>query len=384
MTGRISMVDAPGGALRNASSLAAAAWRAVTWKHVAFTLLLSLLWSAIEVGTSVPNLANVPWGPPLNSFLSMALNGFAVMLAVLVADQASPPSLRRWWPYVLAVLAGIALATPLFWFVSQRLFTIPSAPQLAGIAEGFDSIVFRHATSRLVICGLMTYVYVSRRFAAQRLAALRVVQLERAAAERRILESRLAAMQARVEPQFLIDTLAHVERLYDIDAPAADRVLKELSAYLRAAIPRAGESASTVATEIRLANTFLNVAALRSRDRLVPGSGGTSIRASARMPPMVLLPLVKHALAHRPGRAQDDEPFEIDAAILDDKLLLRIRDRHGGFAPEGAIEAEIREIRERFAVLYGAQAQLTLQDMDDGTAALIEIPYERIEETPLP
>jgi LytS/YehU family sensor histidine kinase len=273
---------------------------------------------------------------------------------------------------------GVVVATPLFWLVSQRLFFIPSAFQLAGVPEGFDTIVFRHATSRLVICGLATYVYVSHRFSAQRLAALRIVQLERAAAERRVLESRLTAMQARVEPQFLLDTLAQVERLYDIDARAADRVLKELTAYLRAVIPPAGDSASTVATEIRLANTFLNIVGLRSRDRLVLSSNGRSVQHSARMPPMVLLPLVKHALAHRVERAQDDDCFGIDVAVHDEKLLLTVRERGGGFALEGAGDATIRDIRERLATLYGDSAKLTLKEIVGGTEAVIEIPCEAV------
>jgi sensor histidine kinase YesM len=377
MTNRLyKATDVFGGAIPQATSFVAAAWRAVTWKHVTLTFLLCLLWSGIEVATAAPNLANLPWGPPLNSFLSMQFNGFAVMLGVLAADRASSPSLRRWWPYVLAVVVGVVVATLLFWFVSQRLFFIPSAFQLAGIPESFDTIVFRHATSRLVICGLATYVYVSHRFSAERLAALRIVQLDRAAVERHVLESRLRAMQARVEPQFLLDTLAQVERLYDIDAQAADRILKELTAYLRAAIPRAGDSASTVATEIRLANTFLNIVGLRSRDRLVLSSNGRSIHHVARMPPMVLLPLVKHALAQRVERAQDDDWFGIDIAVRGEKLFLTIRDLRRGFAPEGPSDAEIRNIRGRLAALYGERARLTLTETADGTEAVIQIPYE--------
>jgi sensor histidine kinase YesM len=380
MTSSASTADASGGAMSQTAPLVAAAWRAVTWKHVLLTFLLSLVWSGIELIGNF-HLPQIPWTPMLNGFLSMELNGFAVMFAVLVADQGSPPPLRRWWPYIVAVVLGVAVATPLFWFISQRLFTIPSAPQLAGIAEGFDSIVFRHATSRLVICGLTTYVYVSHRFAAQSLAALRTVQLERAAGERRVLESRLSAMQARVEPQFVLDTLAQVERLYDVDAQAADRVLKELTTYLRAAIPQTGDSASNLATEVRLVNTFLNITGPRSRDRLVLSDSGTSIQYSARFPPMVLLPLVKHALTHRVERAQDDEWFEIDVAVRNETLLLMVHDRGGGFAPEGANDAEIGHIRERLAALYGERAQLTLKQIEGGTAAVMEIPYESIADS---
>ena len=375
--------DTLGSAIARSASFVAAAWRTVTWRHVALTSLLCLTASAIEVGaiTMGFNTSKRPWSPTLNSLLSMEMNGLAVMLTVMVADRASPPSHRRWWPYIVAVVVGIAVGTTLFWVVSQRLFSIPSALQLAGVPEGFDTIAFRHASSRLVICGLATYVYVSRRFALQRLAALRVVQIDRAAAERRLLESRLATMQARVEPQFLVDTLSQVERLYDIDAQAADRVLKELTAYLRAAIPRTGDSTSTVATEIRLANTFLNIAGLRSRDRLVLSSQENSIQYGARFPPMVLLPLVKHALTHRVGRAHDDDGFEIDIATCNENLVVTIIDCRGGFATGAASDAEIGQIRERLAALYGERAQLRFEATGNGTAAILEIPHEQLERT---
>ena len=86
--------------------------------------------------------------------------------------------------------------------------------------------------------GLVTCVYVSHRWAAHRVRVLRGVQLDHAEMEKRLLESRLAAMQAQVEPGFLRQTLEGVERMYETDARTADRMLQDLITYLRAAIPK--------------------------------------------------------------------------------------------------------------------------------------------------
>jgi len=316
----------------------------------------------------------------LNNVLSMQFNGFAVMLAVLVADRASPPSSRRWWPYVVAVVVGIAVGTTVFWLVSQRLFFIPSYWQLRGVAEGFDTIAFRHGVARLLICSLATYVYVSQRWGAHRLAALRTVQIERAEAEKRVLQSQLAAVQARIEPQFLRDTLAQVERLYEIDAPAGDRMLKELTTYLRAAIPQIRDPASTVAREVRLTSAYLNIIGLQSRDRLVVSFEGT-LTQDARMPPMVMLPLIQHALVHRVEHTRGDELFAIDLAARNGKLVLTIRDQGSGFGQEGTSDPAIRDIHERLAALYGGHAQLTLKATAGGTEAVIEIPFEVVSDS---
>jgi histidine kinase len=359
-----------------------AAWRAATPKHFFYTFVLALAWSGLMDATQTSFWArSVPVGPHLNGILTMQLNGFAVLLAVLVADHASRPPLRRRWPYIVAVFVGVGVGSTLLWFVTQHLFEIRTAYRFP---EPFDTYLYRHGTHAFVVCGLVTFIYVSRRWTSDRLAALRTVQLERTQVEKRVLESRLAATQARVEPQFLRDTLAQVERLYDIDAQAADRVLKELITYLRAAIPQVGDPASTLAREIRLANAYLNIVGTQSKDWLAVNGTGTPIADVARMPPMVLLPLINHALAHRVERARGDESFAIDVAVRDEKLILTIRDPGAGFAPEGTSDTEIQHIRDRLATLYGERAGLTLRGTVDGSEAMIEMPCEIVADAACP
>jgi len=372
----LAMPVAFGSTASKSIAFVTAAWRAATPKHFLYTFVLALAWSGFLNATQSSFWARpMPWGPQLNGLLTMQFNGFAVLLAVLVADHASPPPLRRWWLYVLAVVIGAFVGSTLLWLVSQRVIGIATA---YGLPEPFDTFLYRHGTHAVEVCGMVTFIYVSRRWATARLTALRAVQLERAQVEKRVLESRLAAMQARVEPQFLRNTLAQVERLYDIDAQAADRVLKELIAYLRAAIPQARDPASTLAREIQLTNAYLNIVGTQSKDWLVVSGTGAPTADVARMPPMVLLPLINHALAHRVERAQGDERFQIDVAVREEMLVLTIRDQGTGFTPESASDTEIQRIRERLAVLYGERAQLTLRVSADGSEAVVEIPYEVI------
>jgi hypothetical protein len=352
------------------------AWRAASWKHFLFTSLLGLAWSAVVLA-SVTGYFSRPLrpGPATNAILSMQFNGFAVLLAVLVADHASPPPLRRYGAYVLAVVVGVAVGSTMFWVVSQWMLGIRTAYMAGEAREGYDTFVFRHGVHGFVVCGLMTYVYVSQRMAAHRVAALRVVQLGRAEAEKRILESRLATMQARVDPLVLRNTFSQLERLYETDAPAADRVLRELIIYLRAAIPQTPDPGSTVDREIRLTNAYLNMVAMQSKDRLVRSDSGTSIDATARMPPMILLPLINHALAQR-AESPGEERFEIDVVVRNDRVLLTARDPGAGFASASATGVEIGRIRERLAALYADKARLVLRRTAEGSEAVLDIPYE--------
>jgi hypothetical protein len=372
----MTMVRTLGNILSRSIVFVASAWRAATWKHFLFTSLLGLAWSGALLATLTGYFSRpLRPGSAANAILSMQFNGFAVLLAILVADRASPPPLRRYGPYLLAVVVGVAAGSTLLWLVSQWMLGIRTAYLAGQPREGYDTFVFRHGVHGLVVCGLAAYVYVSQRMAAHRVAALRVVQLDRAQAEKRILESRLATMQARVDPLVLRNTFLQLERLYESDAPAADRVLRELIAYLRAAIPQTPDPGSTVEREIRLTNAYLNMVGLQSKDRLVRSGSGTSIDSTARMPPMILLPLINHALAQR-AASQGEEPFEIDVVVRNDRVLLTAHDPGSGFASSGATDLEIVRIRERLAALYADKARLDLRRTAEGSEAVLDIPHE--------
>jgi Histidine kinase len=352
------------------------AWREVTLRQVLGTSLLGLVWSAVVIVTQTDYLRGpVPLTPSINAVLSMQFNGFAVLFAVLLADRASTPAAPRWWIYAIAVLAGVIAGSSFLWLVSQRALHLTSATQLPGSMEGFGSFAFRHGSHALVVCGMVAFVYAVQRMASQRAAALRMLQLECAITQRRVVESRLAAARARLEPQFLLHTLTEVELLYAADPRNADRVLRELTAYLRATIPELREPASTVATEVRITNAFLNILSLQSRDRAILGAGA-ALADRVRMLPMILLPLVQHAIGRRPLERRDEAVLTIDLAASTERLAITIHDKEGGFSPETEHCPAVRQVRERLAELHGDDSRLTLRDEPPGSAVTVELPLE--------
>src|SRR5207302_7225193 len=144
--------------------------------------------------------------------------------------------------------------------------------------------------------GLALAVYV--RFRSARLAreAFNAAELERVAASRGVLASRLAAMQARIEPRFLLGTLAQVEALYERDAHAGDRMLDGLIAYLHAALPQLRGQRSTLKQEAQLAESYLRIVQIRMGSRLDFQVDVRPELDDCDFPPMVLLPLIDDAL----------------------------------------------------------------------------------------
>jgi LytS/YehU family sensor histidine kinase len=235
------------------------------------------------------------------------------------------------------------------------------------------------AMSWLMFGGLATFVYVDRKRARVTRERLAAAELERTRGAKRMLESRLAAMQARVEPQFLFNTLAQVRDLYDANAALGERTLDDLIAYLRAAMPRMRDTSSTVAQEIELARAYLAIVKVRLGDRLEYAIDVAEDIGEARMPPMMLLPLIDHAVVHGLAPAQETGTLLITMEIVGGRLRLKLTDSGAGFVPDAGGDG-IGDIRERLQALYGNDASLELARVEQrATRAVMEIPYEHIE-----
>ncbi len=96
--------------------------------------------------------------------------------------------------------------------------------------------------------GTAVLVYVNRRCAQRLLDRLRAAELERAEAERRLVASRLAAVEAQIDPAVVLRQLVDARNLYAAAAAGADEQLETLISGLRASLAR---TASTQLSELR-------------------------------------------------------------------------------------------------------------------------------------
>jgi hypothetical protein len=342
---------------------------------------LSLLNLAREIGL---HFSPPPGAPREMQFMAdlcgiaamVGCGGGCLVVAVLAADEAIARGARRRTSYAVAVVLACLAAA-----IAQFAITYPRGPEvipyrpvevLLGHVETMAGVL----ADQLMICGLATFLYASVSAARRASEARHASEVQRLQASRQAFESRLQAMQARVEPQLLFNTLAHVRRLYETDPRAAGKMLDDLITYLRAALPHLRERSSTLAKEAALARAYLEIVSARLGDRLGFDISVPSAFAGARMPPMVLLPLIDHVLVH--GLAPRDEGGTIGVAttVGGGRLLLAITDSGAGFghrAEAGSLDAMV----ERLQALYGDTAELRFEQLaDGGSQAILEIPYE--------
>jgi LytS/YehU family sensor histidine kinase len=203
------------------------------------------------------------------------------------------------------------------------------------------------------------------KFLAFGLAAVLAARREQAAVAHEVLESRLAAMQAQVEPRFLFDTLVDIESLYRQDPQQAAANLDRLITYLRAALPRLRESGSTVDAELDLVRAYLEVVtALHGGRPRLTISFAEECRRS-RFYPMLLLPLVQRAVRHPSGILPQSISLDVRRVSGETVVALRIQ-MAGGCADD----PELARVRERLAGLYGTAARLDCVEVAGGATEL--------------
>jgi Histidine kinase len=199
----------------------------------------------------------------------------------------------------------------------------------------------------------------------------------RQALSAQMLQARLSALQAQIEPHFLFNTLANVRRLYETTPSRGREMLTSLIGYLRAALPSMRSNSSTLGRELDLARSFLTILQMRMGDRLQFSIAADAGLLDTPMPPMVLPTLVENAIKHGLGPLPEGGRIDISARRSGNDMEIEVRDTGAGFTAVGGSGVGLANTRSRLAGLYGARASLQLAaGAPRGIVAQLRLPLQ--------
>jgi LytS/YehU family sensor histidine kinase len=198
--------------------------------------------------------------------------------------------------------------------------------------------------------------------------------------ERTVLEARMEALQAQIEPHFLFNTLASIDQLIQTDPPRASRMQQSLIRYLRSAMPQMREGRRpSLGQQVDLCSAFLEIMTVRMEGRLQPVVSVPEGLKSAVFPSMMLQTLVENAIKHGLEPKPEGGRLEIGAEVIDGQLAVHVLDTGNGFFPKAEAGVGLANVRERLAALYGGRAELIISvPPAGGTCATIKLPYETV------
>jgi len=239
-------------------------------------------------------------------------------------------------------------------------------------------------TSLVIVSAFIIKVVAGGKRRAERAADEATKRAETEQLERTVLEARMEALQAQIEPHFLFNTLGSIDQLIQTDPPRASRMQQSLIRYLRSAMPQMRDgSRPTLGQQVNLCSAFLEIMGMRMEGRLQPVLIVPEGLKSAIFPSMMLQTLVENAIKHGLEPKPEGGKLEIAAEIADGRLAVHVSDTGVGFMPKGEAGVGLANIRERLKVLYNGRAELIITVLPaGGTCATITVPYQVAPATP--
>jgi LytS/YehU family sensor histidine kinase len=356
---------------RTASSLDAARGPAfpITWPRVRSTLVWSIVLGAL---LSLP-METATW--------IIVIRGIVVGLAAMLVFslfERWPAREPRWIPRWVLQLIAIVVVVPLAALLAYWL-TTGGNPDFANQQKrviGFMMLTFMGVFfAPWIALGAL----LRQREAFARTQAL-AFDLERSELERKAVDARLRLLQAQVAPHFLFNTLANVQALVDAGSPQASAVLKSLIAYLRAAVPRLEDPATTLGRELELVRAYLEVMRMRMPDRLTYALQVEPAALGLTCPPMTLLTLVENAVRHGIDPSEEGGHIDVQANVKEGRCRVRVADTGVGLQTTGnGLGTGLSTLKERLALAFRGDAQLRLTEREPhGVVADLEFPAREV------
>ena len=208
--------------------------------------------------------------------------------------------------------------------------------------------------------------YRDRESAAHRLSA----ELSRA---------QLDALRAQLHPHFLFNTLNAIATLIHTDPDAADVMITRLADLMRAALQYASGHDCTLAEELMLARTYVEIMQRRFAERVTVDWSVPESLAAARVPAFLLQPLLENAFEHGASSSQASTNVAVRAQRSGDVLQVTVSDDGKGLPDDATIDEGVglSNTRRRLAALYGAAASLVVgpTPASRGTTVTATLPF---------
>ena len=206
-------------------------------------------------------------------------------------------------------------------------------------------------------------------------------ELQTARLTAQLAETRLHVLATQLQPHFLFNTLNSISALVRRDPDGADRMLARLGDLLRLSLQREGVQCDTIREELEFLAPFVEIQRIRFQDRLtVVIDAGPDVE-EARVPALLLQPLVENAIKH--GLEPKAGKVTVRVTVRRDggSLLLEVCDDGRGVPAEGPGREGIGlgNTRARLHELYGDRASLAIAPGPSGGCCVrILLPWSTV------
>jgi two-component system sensor histidine kinase AlgZ len=242
--------------------------------------------------------------------------------------------------YLLVLLVTAVVSELAFWLMlASTMF-----PEIS--VDLHATFLLRNLTISTVIAAIvLRYLYVQFQWRQQLKAEAR---------------ARIQALQARIRPHFLFNSMNTIAALTRSAPEAAETAIEDLSDLFRASLNNSQQQA-TLAEELTLARRYLSIEALRLGERLSVEWDMDGVPLTTVLPPLILQPLLENAIYHGIERLPEGGTIQVDGHCRDGFVTIAISNPvlsgAAGEQPAGHRIAQ-ENIRQRLQIIFGDSASL--------------------------
>src|SRR5262245_19136281 len=203
--------------------------------------------------------------------------------------------------------------------------------------------------------------------------------------EGQLAQAQLQPLKMQLHPHFLFNTLHSISALIYKDPTAAEKMIARLGDFLRLTLENAGAQEISLQQEIEFLKCYLEIERIRFADRLTVQMNIEPQALDARLPNLILQPIVENAIRHGIAPRTSPGRIEIEARRSNGTLQVQVTDNGPGLPSDsnsGTIVKEgvgLANTQARLKQLYGDDHRLDLANVaSGGLTVILEIPFREL------
>jgi two-component system, LytTR family, sensor kinase len=201
--------------------------------------------------------------------------------------------------------------------------------------------------------------------------------------EAQLAQAELQALKMQLHPHFLFNTLHSISALMHEDVEAADKMVARLGEFLRMTLRNSGAFEITLEEEVKFLECYLDIERIRFEERLAVEFDIEPALLDARVPNLILQPIVENAIRHGIAPQTGPGKLAIRAHRRDGSLLLEVEDNGPGMNEAAGSSVDhwgglgLLNTRGRLERYYGSPDRLRLENgRHGGLRVTLQIPLQ--------
>jgi len=355
-------------------------------KNRAFWQLQAFGWGGSFLLRASTSLAN---GQPFDFLIVVliaAITGLSIslILSVIYGQLINRKPLITWSATVVVLAAAVGLST----FINAWTLSVY---QGGDGRTGFANLMLGLFYLDMAMLGAWSALYYMINFFLQ--VEEQADRLERLGMQ--ATTAQLAMLRYQLNPHFLFNTLNSISTLVLLkQTEPANAMLTRLSSFLRHTLVMQPGGKVTVAQEVDTLKLYLDIERMRFEERLRTEFRIDPAAASARIPSMLLQPLVENAIKYGVSAQEEGAKISVAAQVIGSRLRMIVSDTGPGIQNRhrasdrldrghSSTGVGLANIAERLAQAYGSEHRFDIETPPEGGfTVIIELPIERDEPEP--